>query len=88
MLNITRRIGESLVIGLGREQSIITVMGTYGRQVELAVLARRHVPVDRLELCRKSNPRTALSWQWDEHGLISPLPLTAQDNPHRKGKTA
>ena len=47
MLILTRRAGETLVIGDGIE---ITVLGTKGNQVRLGVKAPRDVPVHRAEI--------------------------------------
>ena len=47
MLILTRRAGETLVIGEGIE---ITVLGTKGNQVRLGVKAPRDVPVHRAEI--------------------------------------
>ena len=44
---LTRRAGETLVIGDGIE---ITVLGTKGNQVRLGVKAPRDVPVHRAEI--------------------------------------
>jgi len=47
MLILTRRAGETLMIGDGIE---ITVLGTKGNQVRLGVKAPRDVPVHRAEI--------------------------------------
>ncbi|HCO44081.1 carbon storage regulator CsrA [Immundisolibacter sp.] len=47
MLILTRRAGETLMIGDGIE---ITVLGTKGSQVRLGVKAPRDVPVHRAEI--------------------------------------
>ena len=47
MLILTRRAGETLVIGDGIE---ITVLGTKGNQVRLGVKAPRDVSVHRAEI--------------------------------------
>jgi carbon storage regulator len=50
MLILTRRAGETLVIGDGIE---ITVLGTKGNQVRLGVKAPRDVPVHRAEIAER-----------------------------------
>lgn len=47
MLILTRRIGETLVIG---EDVRVTVMGVKGNQVRLGVAAPANVAVDREEI--------------------------------------
>jgi carbon storage regulator len=47
MLILTRRVGESLMIG---EDITITVLGVKGNQVRIGVNAPREVPVHREEI--------------------------------------
>jgi len=47
MLILTRRVGESLMIG---EEITITVLGVKGNQVRIGVNAPREVPVHREEI--------------------------------------
>jgi carbon storage regulator len=47
MLILTRRIGESLMIG---DEVTMTVLGVKGNQVRLGVEAPKHVIVDRKEI--------------------------------------
>ncbi len=47
MLILTRRLGESLMIG---EDITITVLGVKGNQVRIGVNAPREVPVHREEI--------------------------------------
>lgn len=47
MLILTRRVGESIVIG---ESIRITVLGVKGNHVRLGVQAPKDVPVDREEI--------------------------------------
>jgi carbon storage regulator len=50
-LALTRRLGETLVIGGDSPESIeVTLVRLKGSQVQLEVRAPRHVPVDRLEV--------------------------------------
>lgn len=50
MLILTRRVGETLVIGEGVE---VTVLGVKGGQVRIGVQAPREVAVHREELVRR-----------------------------------
>ncbi|WP_372717160.1 carbon storage regulator CsrA [Immundisolibacter sp.] len=50
MLILTRRAGETLMIGDGIE---ITVLGAKGNQVRLGVKAPRDVPVHRAEIYQR-----------------------------------
>jgi len=47
MLNLTRKIGETIVIG---DDIRITVVRISGNQVELLTDAPKHIPVHRLEI--------------------------------------
>lgn len=50
MLILTRRIGESLMIG---DDVIVTVLGSVGNQVKIGVSAPKNVPVHREEIYQK-----------------------------------
>lgn len=50
MLTLTRKPKESVVIGEGRESVIVTVKAIEPGKVRLSFQARRHVPIDRLEV--------------------------------------
>lgn len=52
MLILTRRIGESLMIG---DEVTVTVLGVKGRQVRLGIDAPKHVRVDREEIRRRKD---------------------------------
>jgi carbon storage regulator len=50
MLILSRRVGESLVIGEGAEKIIVTIMQVRGSQVRIGVAAPPKVIVDREEI--------------------------------------
>jgi carbon storage regulator len=50
MLILTRKVGESLVIGEGAEKIIVTIMQVRGAQVRIGVAAPPKVIVDREEI--------------------------------------
>lgn len=50
MLILTRKCNESLIIGEGDDQVVITVIAVQGQQVRLGTKAPRHVPVHREEI--------------------------------------
>ncbi len=63
MLILTRRVGETLVIG---DEITVTVLGVRGNQVRLGVNAPRHVSVHRQEIyerIQKENERASASEQ-------------------------
>lgn len=50
MLLLTRRIGESVIIG---DDITVTVVECKGRQVKLGIDAPKHISVDRTEVRKK-----------------------------------
>jgi carbon storage regulator len=57
MLILTRRVGESVVIG---EDVTVTVLGVKGNQVRIGINAPKHVAVHREEIFERiKNGRTA-----------------------------
>jgi len=50
MLILTRRVGETLIIGEGADQITVTVLGVNGNQVRIGVDAPKDVPVHREEV--------------------------------------
>ena len=59
MLILTRRIGETLVIG---DDISVTVLGVNGNQVKIGITAPRSVPVHRQELLEKTGNRALPSF--------------------------
>jgi carbon storage regulator len=56
MLILTRRIGETLMIG---DEVTVTVLAVKGGQVRLGVNAPKDVPVHREEIFHRLQPETA-----------------------------
>ena len=50
MLILTRRVGETLMVG---DEVTVTVLGTKGNQVRLGVNAPKHVGVHREEIYKR-----------------------------------
>ena len=51
MLILTRRVGEKLMIDLGKDAPIeVIVLGVKGNQVRIGVVAPKDVPVHRQEI--------------------------------------
>ncbi len=57
MLILTRRIGETLVIG--DDEFRVTVLGVKGNQVRLGVNAPKEVPVHREEIFKRIQAENA-----------------------------
>ena len=53
MLILTRRIGETLIIGEGENKVTATVLGVKGNQVRLGVNAPKDVSVHREEIYQR-----------------------------------
>lgn len=68
MLILTRRLGETITIG---DETKVTVLGVYGRQVRLGIEAPRTVEVHRQEV-------------YDKIQAEKPLPEPSQTKPGRK----
>jgi carbon storage regulator len=70
MLILTRRVGESVVIG---EDVTVTVLGVKGNQVRIGINAPKHVAVHREEIFERikngARPATA-----PDHQRPAPLP--------------
>lgn len=52
MLIFTRRAGEDIIIG---DDIIIKTLGINRNQVRYAIVAPKHIPVDRIEIRRRKN---------------------------------
>ena len=52
MLNLTRRIGETLMIG---DEVTMTVLGVKGNQIRIGINAPRDVAIHREEIYRRIN---------------------------------
>ena len=73
MLILTRRIGESLIVG--DNEIGITVLGVKGNQVRIGVKADEHVVIDREEIyLRKQYER--------ENGMSAPKPTNKKRSNH------
>jgi len=57
MLILTRRIGESIVIG---NDITVTMLGVTGRQVRVGIQAPLDTPVDRFEIAEKKRKQGKL----------------------------
>ncbi|NVK32073.1 MAG: carbon storage regulator CsrA [Gammaproteobacteria bacterium] len=68
MLILTRRVGESLVIG---DEVTISVLGVKGNQVRLGVNAPREVSVHREEIYRRIAAEAAQSGDDDQDHEIN-----------------
>lgn len=63
MLVLTRKQGESIIIGDGDNKTTLTVLGVKGNQVRIGVEAPKDVAVHREEIydrIKQSNPRAKL----------------------------
>ena len=61
MLVISRRMGQSLLVG---DDVRLTVLGATGNRVRIGISAPREVAVWREELRERSNPRLVARTEW------------------------
>ena len=65
MLILTRRVGETLIIGDGEIN--ITVLGVKGNQIRLGINAPKDVPVHRKEIHEKIKQESQTGDQGHQH---------------------
>ncbi len=68
MLVLTRRIGETLIIG---EDIRVTILDVSGNQVRLGVTAPREVPVHREEVAARTRGKL-VGAAYDPSGILAP----------------
>jgi len=76
MLILTRRVGETLMIG---DQVSVTVLGVKGNQVRIGVNAPREVAVHREEIFQRIQGEASLHDEKENGGVKSTF--TASQNP-------
>ncbi len=78
MLILTRRAGETLMIG---DDVTITVLGVKGNQVRIGVNAPKNVAVHREEIYQRiQQERTQTSSSEDNDNIGNQMPLSNNDN--------
>ena len=50
MLILSRKLGESIIIGKGKNKIVIKLLQTQGKQAKLGIEAPREIPVHREEI--------------------------------------
>lgn len=61
MLILTRRVGETLIIGEGKDRVEVRIQSTYGNQVKVGIKAPKDVPVHREEVYEKIHRHKAIA---------------------------
>lgn len=69
MLILTRRVGETLMVG---DEVTVTVLGVKGNQVRIGVNAPKEVAVHREEIYKRI--------QQELNGEVEPQPIAASDS--------
>lgn len=72
MLILTRRVGESVVIG---EDVTVTVLGVKGNQVRIGINAPKHVAVHREEIFERIKNGQGANGAADEPAARESLPV-------------
>jgi carbon storage regulator len=70
MLILTRRVGETLMIG---DQVTVTVLALQGRQVKIGISAPRNVAVHRKEVFERIQRETTEETR-ETHGSLNDMP--------------
>lgn len=59
MLILTRKIGESIIIGDKKEKVIVTLLNIKGTQTKIGIDAPKKIPVHREEIYKKIHEESA-----------------------------